>query len=64
MCWTCDDRRLSSEATRVKKVGLWLYDYFCNIFGVNKFWHEPLCKRVVIELISTVLIWSYMFLYE
>ena len=38
----------------MKKVGLWIYDYFCNIFGVNKFWHVPLCKRVVIEFIWTV----------
>ena len=38
----------------MKKVDLWLYDYFCNIFEVNKFWHVPLCKRVVIELIWTI----------
>ena len=38
----------------MKKAELWLYDYFCNIFGVNKFWHVPLSKRAIIELIWTV----------
>ena len=34
-CETCVGGRLSSGAARVKKVDLWLYDYFCKFFGVN-----------------------------
>ena len=34
-CETCVGGRLSSEAARVKKADLWLYGYFCKIFGVN-----------------------------
>ena len=40
----------------MKKAGLWLDDYFCNIFGVNKFWHVLLYKIIVIELIWIILI--------
>ena len=31
-CGTCVGGRLSSGATRVKKIDLWLYDYFGKIF--------------------------------
>ena len=41
--------------TRVKESRLVAFIIlFLNIFGLNLFWHVPLCKRVVIELIWTV----------
>ena len=55
-CRIYTGEQLSFGTVRLKKPTCGFYNSFCKIFGTNYFWHVPLCKRVVIELIWTVFI--------